>query len=221
MIHVIQELFGPTLRSWMAGHSRSKNDAASLAYAPAMTANVAAAALLAVTGWSLLAEPAHARSGPTAANYELLAPRGAGPFPAVVVMHGCSGINAKLRRWAERLVGWGYAALIVDGFRSRGLSNICDRVDVLPPSPRAGDAVAAKAYLQSLPNIAKGLIGSADDRTPAGRCSGGAANLKVYSGATHSFDRPDSRTYLGHREIHDDAAASDAASEHASFWRHG
>jgi hypothetical protein len=30
---------------------------------------------------------------------------------------------------------------------------------VLPPSARAGDAVAAKAYLQSLPNIAKGLIG--------------------------------------------------------------
>jgi dienelactone hydrolase len=56
------------------------------------------------------------------------------------------------------------------------------------------------------------LIGSADDWTPAGRCSGGAANLKVYSGATHSFDRPDSRTYLGHREIHDDATASDAAS---------
>jgi dienelactone hydrolase len=141
-------------------------------------------------------------------------------------MHGCSGIDAKLRRWAERLVGWGYAALIVDSFRSRGLSNICDRIDVLPPSARAGDAVAAKAYLQSLPNMGRigligfshgggaalaaapsfdavvafypwcngpvpantlVLIGSADDWTPAGRCSGGAANLKVYSGATHSF----------------------------------
>jgi hypothetical protein len=83
----------------MAGHSRSKNSAASLAYAPAMTANVAAAALLAVIGWSLLAEPAHARSGPHRGKLRAVGTARRGPFPAVVVMHGCSGINAKLRRW--------------------------------------------------------------------------------------------------------------------------
>jgi dienelactone hydrolase len=125
-------------------------------------------------------------------------------------------------------------------------------------STRAGDAIAAKAYLQSLPNIAKDriglvgfshgggaalaaassfnavvafypwcngavpsntlvLIGSADDWTPAGRCSGDAANLKVYANATHSFDRPDSRIYKGHREISDAGAARDAASRTRQF----
>jgi len=92
-----------SLGSWMARDSRSKNRVASLACIPAMTANVAAAALLAVGCWSLLAGPVHAQSGPTAANYQLLTPKGAGPFPAVVVLHGCSGIDAKLRRWAGRL----------------------------------------------------------------------------------------------------------------------
>jgi dienelactone hydrolase len=256
--HIRQTERTRSLRLWMAGHRRSKNGAASLAYAPVVTAKIAAAALLAVIGWSLLAEPARAQSGPTAANYTLLTPRGAGPFPAVVVMHGCSGVDAKLRGWAQRLVGWGYAALLVDSFRPRGLGNICDRPTVLSSETRAGDAIAAKAYLQSLPNIAKGrigligfshgggaalaaassfdavvafypwcngpvpanalvLIGSADDWTPAARCSGDAANLKVYAGATHSFERPDSRINLGHREIHDAAAASDAFSRTRQF----
>jgi dienelactone hydrolase len=170
-------------------------------------------------------------------------------------MHGCSGIDSKLRSWAARLVSWGYAALIVDSFRSRGLGNICDRVTALSFEARTGDAVAAKAYLQSLPNIAKGrigligfshgggaalaaassfdavvafypwcngpvpantlvLIGSADDWTPAARCSGDAANLKVYAGATHSFDR---RINVGHLEIPDAAAARDAASRTRQF----
>jgi dienelactone hydrolase len=169
-----------------------------------------------------------------------------------------SGIDGKLRSWAARLVSWGYAALIVDSFRSRGLGNICDRVNAVSSDARAGDAIAAKAYLQSLPNIAKGrigligfshgggaalaaassfdavvafypwcngqvpantlvLIGSADDWTPAARCSGDAANLKVYAGATHSFDRPDSRINVGHREIPDAAAAGDAASRTRQF----
>ncbi len=92
-------------------------------------------------------------------NYDLLTPQGAGPFPAVVVMHGCDGVNENTRRWAARLVGWGYAALIVDSFRSRGLSNVCGRGSVLPAAARATDAVEAKNYLRNLPNIAKGRIG--------------------------------------------------------------
>src|SRR5262245_13269911 len=93
------------------------------------------------------------------ANYELLIPQGGGPFPAVVVMHGCDGIRENTRRWAARLVGWGYAALIVDSFRSRGLSNVCGHGGVLPASVRAQDAIEAKNYLRSLPNIAKSRIG--------------------------------------------------------------
>ena len=65
------------------------------------------AALLAALGWSVLADAARAQSVGSgqgnAANYELLTPQGAGPFPAVVVMHGCDGINANTRAWAARL----------------------------------------------------------------------------------------------------------------------
>jgi dienelactone hydrolase len=61
------------------------------------------------------------------------------------------------------------------------------------------------------------LIGSADDWTPAARCSGDAANLKVYAGATHSFDRPDRRVNVGHLEIPDAAAARDAESRTRQF----
>jgi dienelactone hydrolase len=93
------------------------------------------------------------------ANYELITPQGSGPFPAVVVMHACNGVTDNTRRWASRLVSWGYAALVVDSFRSRGLSSVCGNGRALPPSVRAHDAIEAKNYLRSLPNIAKARIG--------------------------------------------------------------
>jgi dienelactone hydrolase len=222
----------------------------------------AMAVVAAALGHALIpADAGHAQGAASGqgsgANYELLTPRGAGPFPAVIVMHPCSGVTDNTRRWAGRLVGWGYAALIVDSFRSRGLSNVCGNGWTLPPSVRAHDAIEAENYLRSLPNVAKGrigligfshganaalaasalpgaafgavvafyplctgsppsnaliLIGSADDWTPASRCTGAAGtNLKVYPGATHAFDapRPD-RTYFGHHLAYDAAAAADA-----------
>lgn len=121
-------------------------------------------AVAAALGYSLIAADAgNARGGEAAqghgANYQLMTPQGAGPFPAVIIMHACNGVTDNTRRWAGRLVGWGYAALIVDSFRSRGLSNVCGDGRALPPSVRAGDAIEAKNYLRSLPNIAKGRIG--------------------------------------------------------------
>jgi dienelactone hydrolase len=92
-------------------------------------------------------------------NYELLTPQGSGPFPAVIVMHACNGVTDNTRRWGGRLVGWGYAALIVDSFRSRGLSSVCGNGGALPPSVRAHDAIEAKNYLTGLSKITKARIG--------------------------------------------------------------
>ena len=219
----------------------------------------AVSALLSMLAWLALGAVASAQGPSAAGGYELLTPRGSGPFPAVVVMHGCDGVSAHTRAWAQRLVGWGYAALIVDSFRPRGISSLCSQPLSVPPSVRAGDAIAAKAYLESLPNIAKGrigligfshggwaaldaagsfsavvayypwcsgpvpantlvLIGSSDDWTPAQRCSGGSANLKVYSGATHAFDAHVDGTYLGHRMVYDAGAASDAEERTRQFF---
>ncbi|ANL45851.1 dienelactone hydrolase protein [Rhizobium phaseoli] len=53
-------------------------------------------------------------------------PPGDGPFPAVVVMHGCDGLRASVRElWPKRLVSWGYVVLVVDSFTSRNLADPC------------------------------------------------------------------------------------------------
>src|SRR5258708_7950992 len=44
-------------------------------------------------------------------------PEGAGPFPAVIGLHGCGGMpDTTKRKLADELVGWGYVVLLVDSF---------------------------------------------------------------------------------------------------------
>ena len=48
-------------------------------------------------------------------------PDGSGPFPAVVLMHGCSGLHQTTARWAAILNDAGYATLILDSFGPRSV----------------------------------------------------------------------------------------------------
>ena len=86
---------------------------------------------------------------------KLTKPKGDGPFHAVVVLHGCSGLHKYFDVWAERLASWGYVTLQVDSFGPRGESNICrDSIliyDLL--TKRAQDAYDAKSYLVGLPFV--------------------------------------------------------------------
>jgi dienelactone hydrolase len=75
------------------------------------------------------------------------------PYPGVVVLHGCNGVSQNTRVWARRLAGWGYAALIVDSFSTRGPTQVCDGSRALPGPERAKDAFAAAAYLRSRSDI--------------------------------------------------------------------
>lgn len=84
---------------------------------------------------------------------KLSKPNGEGPFPAVVLLHGCSGSHSREDIWAGRLKGWGYVVLQVDSFGPRGKSNICGRHYVVPPWMRAQDAYDAKSYLATLPFV--------------------------------------------------------------------
>lgn len=81
---------------------------------------------------------------------ELTKPSGVGPFPAVVLLHGCAGIKLWNERWTRRLVDWGYVVLDVDSLTPRGRTNVCRRVFDVSPAQRALDAFGAKAFLERL-----------------------------------------------------------------------
>ncbi|HEX3538389.1 MAG TPA: dienelactone hydrolase family protein [Stellaceae bacterium] len=74
----------------------------------------------------------------------LARPDGAGPFPAVIVLHGCSGFSsAGSLQLADQLKDWGYVALLVDSLAPRGLAAACGGPFIDQP----GDAYAALKYL--------------------------------------------------------------------------
>ena len=76
-------------------------------------------------------------------------PLGAGPLPAVVLLHSCLGLPKNRRAIADMIAGWGYVALFVDDFTNRGLKQTC-AVDF--PSGRP-DAFAALTFLATLPYV--------------------------------------------------------------------
>lgn len=65
--------------------------------------------------------------GVRALRGELYEPPGPGPFPAVILLHDCDGVNQHYRTWAERLRDWGYVALVVETFGYRRITQVCSR----------------------------------------------------------------------------------------------
>ena len=55
----------------------------------------------------------------------ILRPTGEGPFPAIVIVHDCSGLGPKSSgapmRWGQDLVQQGYVIMIPDSFTPRGM----------------------------------------------------------------------------------------------------
>jgi dienelactone hydrolase len=86
----------------------------------------------------------------------LMKPKGDGPFPAIVLLHGCEGMGSagsdSYNRWASRLKSWGYITLLVDSFGPRGDSFICSNDDLMKKyvPKRAMDAHDAQSYLAGL-----------------------------------------------------------------------
>ena len=83
-------------------------------------------------------------------------PPGDGPFPAVIVLHGCGGRGPSQLLWAARLNHWGYAALIPDSMSPRGVKRVCEPPlqPMVTPRDRVGDVGAAAAWLRTRSNIA-------------------------------------------------------------------
>src|SRR5437879_2481751 len=119
---------------------------------------ILSAIVMAAPGAAEAAETVTFAGEGVALNAILYSPAGRGPFPAVVALHGCSGLygrdgtlSPRHVDWAERLTAKGFMVLFPDSFRSRGAESQCrteDRV-TRPSRERVDDALAAKAYLQS------------------------------------------------------------------------
>ncbi|QJR13212.1 hypothetical protein DSM104443_04307 [Usitatibacter rugosus] len=93
----------------------------------------------------------------------LYRPAGDGPFPAIVLMHGCSGMwrqdgqepTASYVAWAEHWQAKGFVALLVDSFGPRGEKEICTQRNrpISPARDRPKDAYASLAWLAARKDV--------------------------------------------------------------------
>ncbi len=90
---------------------------------------------------------------PTRISGDLQFPQGSGPFPAVVLAHGCNGNRNIERAWGPVLRQWGYATFVLDSFGPRGIAEACTNGRTLVPLQRVPDAYGALRLLAAHPNI--------------------------------------------------------------------
>ena len=85
---------------------------------------------------------------------ELTLPDGAeGRVPAVVLLHGGSGVLDYQYLWARHLRAIGYATLVVDSFSGRGIIRVVEDQEALTAAARTIDAYRALAVLAAHPRI--------------------------------------------------------------------
>jgi dienelactone hydrolase len=154
-------------------------------------------AVVALLVWSLAAraqEAVHFPSldGATQLDGYLYRPAGEGRRPAVVGLHGCSGMFSRAtgaiapiyREWAAELNRQGYVFLLVDSFRPRNANELCSvqGFDLELYRTRPKDAYGALSYLQTQPFVRGDRIGL------AGWSQGGGATL--FAIGNRSLGRP-------------------------------
>ena len=102
--------------------------------------------------------------GPQLSIYK---PEGAGPFPALVLVHQCGGLvfgggrrqNESMLNWAKEAVARGYVALLMDSFGQRGVDTVCFGAKGGVGFPRGvKDALQAAQHLQKFDFVDKNRI---------------------------------------------------------------
>jgi dienelactone hydrolase len=128
---------------------------------------------------------------------ELVKPNGEGPYSAIIMMHGCSGlyknsgeIKTNSAAWINRFVKWGYVVLAVDGFTPRGFRSMCgkNKRPLHSLDDRPFDAYGGLAWLKNQPFIKKDqiiLIGWSNGAMAA--LSGLRENKAEHFGKGHRF----------------------------------
>jgi dienelactone hydrolase len=98
---------------------------------------------------------------------QLYKPDGDGPFPVVIALHGCGGLDGhsepvqpRYRDWAEHLVKAGSAVLLPDSYGSRELGPQCRVREhrVSARRERVADIMASKQWLLQQPWAARDRI---------------------------------------------------------------
>ena len=137
-------------------------------------------------------------TSPTTLNGYLVRPDGDGPFGAVVLLHGCSGLQLETTHkstwnrqleWAEWYRSRGYVALILDSFGPRRLTNEVCGDGRVSPFERAIDAYAALQYLHGLPYVRRDRV------VIQGLSHGGSTVLRALDGVL--FEREPARFAAG------------------------
>jgi dienelactone hydrolase len=98
---------------------------------------------------------------------QLFKPDGAGPFPTVIALHGCGGLNGesdqiqpRYRDWTEQLLKDGNAVLLPDSYGSRELGPQCRVKErrVLARRERVADILASRQWLSQQPWVVQDRI---------------------------------------------------------------
>jgi carboxymethylenebutenolidase len=132
--------------------------------------------LCAMSGWAATEKEVSYKSGDETVKAILYTPSGAGPFPAMIVIHEWWGLNDWVKEQASKLANQGYVALAIDLYRGRVADNP-DTAHQLArgvPEDRANrDLAAAFDYLKSRKDVKADRIGS------IGWCMGGGYSLDI------------------------------------------
>jgi dienelactone hydrolase len=98
---------------------------------------------------------------------QLFKPDGSGPFPTVIALHGCGGLNGqsdqiqpRYRDWAEQLLKDGNAVLLPDSYGSRELGPQCRVKErrVLARRERVADIMASRQWLSQQPWVSQDRV---------------------------------------------------------------
>jgi dienelactone hydrolase len=90
----------------------------------------------------------------TAITGELSLPAGATDrVPAVILLHSCSGVTPNLADWAQEVNRMGFAALVLDSFTARGVTELCTGRTPVSIGSRLIDAYRALTLLSVHPRI--------------------------------------------------------------------
>lgn len=89
---------------------------------------------------------------PSPMGNDVFRPAGNGPFPAVVLVHTCGGIEPHMYERAAELVNAGYMVLVLDSYTVRKHFTFCTAAGVGAPRLYK-DAYDAMTHLQRMPEV--------------------------------------------------------------------